>query len=206
MRQALLLHLLFILLLSLIGLIRLRYYRRQHRAFGLRFANQGKTMNEIRQLAAMVALLVMLVHTINPNILSWTEVPLPFVARWIGGILGVLAVATLAKAADAALEGVTADEPLPLRTGGLYAVVRHPLDATIAFTALALTVLSANWVVGVIGGAMAAHALLVRARRDDAQLGLAYGAAYESYRARTPSFVPHPNRWGSAVSALVRGR
>lgn len=194
MRQVLLLHLLFMALMSAVGFIRVRYYRRQHRMLGLSFANQGRTMNEIRQLAAMVALLVMVVHTINPRVLSWTEVTLPYAVRWIGAGFAVLAVLLLAKAADAALEGATADEPLPFRTEGLYALVRHPLYAMIAFTAGALTVLSANWIVGLIGGAMAAHALLVRARRDEEQLKFAHGAAYDRYALRTPKFFPHVGR------------
>ena len=201
MRQALLLHALFIVLMCVLGLIRVRYYRRQRKVFGLRFASQGKTLNEIRQLAAVVALLVMLVHTINPNILSWTELPLPYLVRWLGGAVAIVAVALLAKAADAATEGSSTDDPLPLRTEGPYALVRHPLDATIALTAAALTILSANWVVGLIGGAMAAHALLVRARRDDEQLRLAYGAAYDDYAARTPPFLPRLRASRAGVAA-----
>lgn len=190
MRQALLLHLLFITVMSALGLVRVRYYRRQRKALGLRFANRGKTLNEIRQVTAMLALLLMIVHTINPNILSWSELSLPYVVRWIGGGAGVLAAVLVAKASEAAVEGVSEADPLPLRTEGAYALVRHPLDAAIAFAALALTLLSANWVVGIIAGAMAAHALLIRSRRDEEQLIAAYGAAYESYAARTPRFLP----------------
>lgn len=184
------LHLLFIAVMSALGLLRVRYHRRQRKAFGLHFASRGKTLTEVRQLAAMVALLVMVVHTINPNILSWTEFPLPYLVRWIGGVAAILALVLISRAADGAVDGVSAKDPLPLRTTGPYAVVRHPLDAAIAFAAIALTLLSANWVVGLIAGVMAAHALLIRSRRDEEQLMAAHGAAYARYAARTPRFVP----------------
>ena len=202
MRQALLLHVLFIVLMCALGLLRVRYYRRQRKAFGLHFANRGKTLNEIRQIAAMIALLVMIIHTINPKILSWTEFPLPYVIRWIGGAAGVLAVVLLAEASQAAVDAVAATNPLPLRTDGAYAVVRHPLDAAIAFAAVALTLLSANWIVGLIAGAMAAHALLIRSRRDEHQLRIAHGGAYERYAARTPRFIPRLRRMGMDEEAL----
>lgn len=201
MRQALWLHLLFIVVVSALGVLRVRYYRRQRRAFGIRFARRGKTLNEIRQVAAMLALLVMLLHTINPKILSWTEFPLPYIVRWIGAGAAVLSAIVLAWAADGAVHGVSADDPLPLHTTGPYAVVRHPLDAAIAFAAVALTVLSANWVVGLVGGVMATHAVFVRARRDEAQLRSTYGAEYERYAISTPRFVPHLRRKAARVDA-----
>ena len=206
MRQALWLHLLFMVVVSAIGLLRVRYYRRQRRAFGIRFASRGKTLNEVRQVAAMLALLLMLLHTINPNILSWTEFPLPYVVRWIGGGAAVLSVVLLAWAADDAVHGVLADDPLPLHTTGPYAVVRHPLDAAIAFVAVALTVLSANWVIGLVSGVMAAHALFVRARRNAEQLRTTYGEAYQSYAAHTPRFVPRLRAKAPSVEAAARDR
>ena len=206
MRQALWLHLLFIVVMSALDLLRVRYYRRQRKAFGIRFASRGKTLNEIRQVGAMLALLVMLLHTINPNILSWTEFPLPYAVRWIGAAAAVLSVSLLAWAADGAVHGVSADDPLPLHTSGPYAVVRHPLDAAIAFAALALTVLSANWVVGLVSGVMAAHALFVRALRDEEQLRITYGAAYERYAANTPRFVPRLRAKVANVEEAPRDR
>ncbi len=125
--------------------------------------------------------------------------------RWFPGLLqgaiaalaacGALAAASLIVWSARAIGRIV---PLPavghegaaLVTTGPYAVVRHPLYASIG-----LLVGSAGLALGSLTGTALAVGLYAasaiwRARFEDRVLSVNFGGAFEEYRARVPAFLP----------------
>jgi protein-S-isoprenylcysteine O-methyltransferase Ste14 len=139
--------------------------------------------------------------------LAVLRVPLPRIDAWLGpiaalhhpaitasglglllGALGLVIYAHSYLGADWRT-GVPADGPRALVMSGPYARLRHPIFLGVhlgqiglflawpnVFTALCLTI-------GVI-------VIQVQAWIEDRRLSASFGAAYDSYRRRTPGFVP----------------
>lgn len=72
--------------------------------------------------------------------------------------------------------------------------MRHPLCSALSLAAFWFTLLTANWVVGLIALGLVMDMVLVRARREDAFLAAQFGTRFSEYARRTPAFVPRA-RW-----------
>ena len=196
-RDERILHLLFLVVMLSLGAIRLWYYRIQRRGMGLLALKKQETLNDVRQIGAMLACLLIVAHILSPDLLAWTEFPLFAAARWTGVAVAVLAVAAtwLAARDDLVVARYAAHERFD--PPGMFRWVRHPLELALVGVALGLTLLSANWVVALIAGALAIHEILVRAPRVDRDRRAHMGEAYEAYARVTPAFLPRPSRSSS---------
>ena len=188
------LHLLFLVVMLSLGAIRLWYYRIQRRGMGLMALKKQETLNEIRQIGAMLACLLIVAHILSPELLAWTEFPLFAAARWTGVVIAVLAVmgSWLAARDDLVVARHTSRERFD--PPGTFRWVRHPLELALVGVALGLTLMSANWVVALIAAALATHEVLVRAPRVERDRRARMGDAYEAYARVTPAFFPRPSR------------
>ena len=193
-RDDLVLHLLFLAVLLVLGAIRLWYYRRQRRGLGLMALKKQETLNELRQLGAMVACLLIVAHILSPDLLAWTEFPLFRLARWIGAVIAVLAAIACGFAARDELLIAQHSSHTRFDPPGMLRWVRHPLELALVVVALGLTLVSANWVVALIAGALGSHEVFVRAPRADRERRARLGKAYEAYARVTPAFLPRPFR------------
>ena len=197
MRDERVLHLLFLVVMLSLGAIRLWYYRIQRRGMGLMALKKQETLNEIRQIGAMLACLLIVAHIISPDLLAWTEFPLFQPVRWTGAVIAMLAVAAtwLAARDDLVVARFTSSERFD--PPGMFRWVRHPLELALVGVALGLTLMSANWVVALIAAALATHEVRVRAPRVDRARRARMGEAYEAYARSTPAFFPHLSRSSS---------
>lgn len=193
-RDELVLHLFFLAVLLVLGGIRLWYYRRQRRALGPTALKKQETLNEIRQIGAMLASLLIVVHILSPDLLAWTEFPLFKPARWIGAMLAVLAAAACWFAARDELLLSQHTSRTRFDPPGLFLWVRHPLELALVVVAVGLTAVSANWVVALIAGALGTHEVFVRAPRAERERRARLGEAYEAYARVTPAFFARPSR------------
>lgn len=184
--------------MAVVGLVRLRYRRRAQ--IEQARVNQRSLSFALKQLAAVGAFFVIAMHTIKPSVMAWTEFPLPLLVRLIAVPMVIVTTAVVAWVADEVAPGIDARGRETLVTSGVYGLVRHPLYAAVTAAAVALTLLSANWVVGVLSVALCGDLLAVRARREDARLALLQPEAYAAYAARTPAYVPH---WGRSRERAV---
>ena len=196
-RDDLVLHLLFLAMLLALGGIRVWYYRTQRRGIGLVALKKQETLNEIRQIGAMLACLVIVAHVLRPELFAWTEFPLYESARWIGAVIAVLAIAASWFAARDELVLARRASRERFDPPGLFRWVRHPLELALVGVAVGLTLLSANWVVALLAGALATHEVLVRAPRVERDRRARMGDAYEAYARITPAFFPRPFRASS---------
>ena len=82
-----------------------------------------------------------------------------------------------------------------LNTDGLYSLVRHPLYVGNALVWVGAAVFASSW--GVAAAVLLAYALYYErvALAEEHFLRGAFGAAYESWAARTPAFLPRTWRW-----------
>ena len=153
-----------------------------------------RSLQELRDLGATLAFVVIVVHTFLPAWLGWTDVALPTVVRWIGAA-GVLASLTLIFWIERAMTQPVLLKPdrrrmSELVTDGPYGIVRHPMYATEVLAAISLALLAANWVIGLLAIGTIAHLLLVRLPREELDLLRTFGERYTSYAMRTPRLVP----------------
>ena len=193
-QRELLFHLLFLTILLALGAIRLWYYREQRRSMGVMARKKQEILNDVRQIGAMSACVVIVVHIINPDLLSWTEFPMPVWIRWAGVVLASLGVGACWLAARDELVVARTRYATTFDAPGLFRWVRHPIELVLVGVAIGLTLLSANWVVALIGGALATHEVIVRAPRVERERRARIGDAYEAYARVTPAFLPRPPR------------
>ena len=105
------------------------------------------------------------------------------VALVAGGVgVGAWAVASASAA------GVAVDRPARLVRSGAYAISRNPmyLAWSMAHLGLALTMRSA-WLT--VGAALATAAIDREVSEEEAALAVAFGDAFEDYRASTPRYL-----------------
>lgn len=73
---------------------------------------------------------------------------------------------------------------------GPYRWIRHPMYLSVFITGLGVTLLTANWLVGLVFLMPAALLALVRIPAEEALLQNAFGEAYRAYQARTGRLLP----------------
>jgi protein-S-isoprenylcysteine O-methyltransferase Ste14 len=119
--------------------------------------------------------------------------PLPAWLRWTGAGLGFLSVAfwtwtqiTLGVRWSAQLQ-LPRDHQLV--TTGPYSRLRHPLYTAMCGWAMALAMLSANWIFAAIA-ALSVLGVILRVPREEAMLLEAFGDQYRDYMQHTGRFAP----------------
>jgi protein-S-isoprenylcysteine O-methyltransferase Ste14 len=186
-------HLVFLAAMIALAGVRVHYWRATRTLRGYHGSGAGSAISELRQLGGILAFLLITVHIVRPSLLDWTEFPLPLAIRLVAVPVVNLSVLGVAWAARAAIQCLGTAGTNQLITSGPYRIVRHPLYSAVTVAAVALTVVSANWVVGLIALALVSHLLLSRAPHEEAALSGRFGEAYREYAEHTPRFVPR--RW-----------
>lgn len=157
------------------------------------------------RLGGLAVWLMLLAWLLAPQRVVWAQWPLPDTLRWWGVVLGV-AVAPLAFWVFRSLgtnitDTVVVRERHTLVQTGPYRWVRHPLYVVFALMFLSLSLLTANWLITVIG--VGVFALLrVRLPKEEAHLLARYGGEYRAYMQRTGRFLPRL-RHLTVVAVLV---
>ncbi|HEV3275478.1 MAG TPA: isoprenylcysteine carboxylmethyltransferase family protein [Terriglobia bacterium] len=133
------------------------------------------------------------VYAASPRSLRWCALPIPALWRWFGLILAVLALLGLVEVHrqlgrywSAYLE---LQENHGLITSGLYSRIRHPMYTMISLHMIALSMVSANWLLTAV---VAARLVLFfrRMGREEAMLTEHFGDRYRRYMQRTGRLLP----------------
>lgn len=132
-------------------------------------------------------------YLVFPDGFEWASVPLPDWVRWSGVVAGVfcslLMFWTLSSLGRNLTDTVVTRKDATLVTNGPYRWVRHPFYVTAALLMLSVTVLTANWLIGV-ASLIVLVLLAVRTPKEEAMLIERFGDQYREYMAKTGRFFP----------------
>lgn len=145
------------------------------------------------RLFGLVLWLSAFAYMINPQWVVWAQLALPDAVRWLGVIVGV-AVTPIVYWVTISL-GNNVTDTIAIRkehrlvTTGPYRWVRHPLYTFGFVLFLALTLISAN---GLMGLALAAGLplIVIRTPKEEAMLIARFGDEYRVYMQRTGRYLP----------------
>jgi protein-S-isoprenylcysteine O-methyltransferase Ste14 len=131
---------------------------------------------------------------INPAWVSWCSLALPAWLRWLGAALALLVVPPLLAWTFQSLGKNLTDTVVTRRqhtlvTHGPYRWVRHPFYGVVFLWGLSLCLLTANWLLAVVG-VLAVSLLVIRTRIEEAKLAERFGDAYSDYARSTGRFFP----------------
>lgn len=136
-------------------------------------------------------------YLVVPDFFSWALVHLPDWIRWIGVVTGTLCSLlmywTFSSLGKNLTDTVVTRVQATLVTHGPYRWVRHPFYVTAALLMSSVTVLTANWLIG-LTSLIVLGLLAVRTTKEEEMLIERFGQQYRDYMAKTGRFVPRPFR------------
>lgn len=145
------------------------------------------------RLAALAMFAGGLVWMIEPDWMAWSALPLPAWLRWVGVVAaataGLLLVWTMHTLGRNLTDTVVTRKDHHLVTGGPYRWVRHPFYLACAVGVAAGSLVTANWLFLVVGGA-ALGLLVARTRIEEEKLIERFGDDYRDYMQRVGRFAP----------------
>jgi protein-S-isoprenylcysteine O-methyltransferase Ste14 len=132
-----------------------------------------------------------------PTFFQWASFPVPLWVRWIGVATGslcsLLMYWTLSSLGKNLTDTVVIRAKATLVTHGPYGWVRHPFYVTAALLMASVTLLTANWLIGVMSLIVLAL-LVMRTPQEEAMLIERFGQQYRDYMAKTGRFIPRSFR------------
>ncbi|MHB0956840.1 MAG: isoprenylcysteine carboxylmethyltransferase family protein [Pirellulaceae bacterium] len=171
------------------------YYRLQAAASGetLSRKEEGCVFAIMLRLAGLCLWIATFAYVLSPASVQWAAVPLPGWARWSGVVTGALCWLllywTLSSLGKNLTDTVVTRAQATMVTHGPYHWVRHPFYVTAALLMASVTVLTANWLIGLTSLVVLSF-LAVRTPKEEQMLVERFGQQYRDYMARTRRFIP----------------
>lgn len=182
------------------------YYRRRAEKASGNWRDRLKAHNEhevkslviLRTLFGVPFYLGLAIWLFAPQWMPWANLPLPVWARWAGAVVGGLAVAlnvwahrTLSAQLGVAFNPMLRLNSVPaLVTDGPYRWVRHPIYLAFFLMMTAVTLLSANWLLGGCGLGLILCVIGLRTSEEERRLIEQFGDQYRNYMQRTGGYWP----------------
>jgi protein-S-isoprenylcysteine O-methyltransferase Ste14 len=127
--------------------------------------------------------------------LDFADYTLPLWASWLGVLIMIPMLWLLWKAhadlGQAWTPTVEITEQHKLVTGGVYAVIRHPIYAAIWLWGIAQALLLTNWIAGPAALVLFVPLYFTRVPREEQLMLDHYGDEYRAYMGRTGRVLPH---------------
>jgi len=134
-----------------------------------------------------------LAYLVFPTSVQWASIPLPSWLRWIGVVFGALCSFlmywTLSSLGKNLTDTVVTRAKAHLVTNGPYRWIRHPFYVTVALLMASVTLLTANWLIGLCSVAVLSF-LAIRTPKEEQMLVERFGQQYRDYIAKTGRFFP----------------
>ena len=147
--------------------------------------------------SGLALMLSVMAYVLNPRWMMWSSLELPSWLRWSGAGLGAASLPlaywvfhTLGKNITPTVE---TREEHELVTGGPYRWVRHPLYTVGSSFFASLSVVAANWFMG-LASVVVLLMLLVRLLKEEEKLIERFGDEYRAYMKRTGRLLPRIKR------------
>ncbi|MCE9529207.1 MAG: isoprenylcysteine carboxylmethyltransferase family protein [Planctomycetales bacterium] len=154
---------------------------------------EGYFFAAVLRLAGLCLLVSTLGYLLFPASFQGASLPIHAGVRWIAVVLGagcsVLMYWTLRSLGKNLTDTVVTRAKATLVTHGPYRWVRHPFYVTAALLMGSVTVLTANWLIG-LTSLFVLTLLAVRTKKEEQMLIERFGDQYRDYMARTGRFFP----------------
>jgi protein-S-isoprenylcysteine O-methyltransferase Ste14 len=173
------------------------YHRLQAASSGEKISRkeEGYVFAIVLRLAGFCLWIATFGYLFFPTSFQWASFAMPVWVRWIGIVTGILCSLlmywTLSSLGKNLTDTVVIRAKATLITHGPYRWVRHPFYVTAAVLMASVTMLTANWLIGVTSLIVLAL-LVVRTPKEEAMLIERFGQQYRDYMAKTGRFIP----WG----------
>jgi protein-S-isoprenylcysteine O-methyltransferase Ste14 len=173
------------------------YHRLQAARSGERISRrpEGILFAATLRTAGLLVWLMTLGYVINPAWVAWGQLRLPDWLRWlgfVGGVAGSLVIYwTLTSLGTNLTDTVVTRRNAYLVTHGPYRWIRHPFYVTTALLMAAVTLLTANMLIG-LGCLLVLVMLVMRTPKEEQMLIERFGPAYRRYMETTGRYWP---RW-----------
>jgi protein-S-isoprenylcysteine O-methyltransferase Ste14 len=158
---------------------------------------EGYAFAILLRLAGLCLWLATFAYLLFPGSVQWALVPLPVWVRWTGVTTGALCSILMCWTLSSLGKNLT--DTVVTRTGatlvahGPYHWVRHPFYVTAALLMASVTVLTANWLIG-LSSLLVLTLLALRTPKEEEMLIERFGQQYRDYMARTGRFIPRMSR------------
>jgi protein-S-isoprenylcysteine O-methyltransferase Ste14 len=171
--------------------------------YRLRARQQGETIARRRESPSLIAgravialplFVAILLYLLNPRWMAWAELALPSWSRWVGALLGLVAVPSalwvFTSIGRNVSETVLTKRDHALVTTGPYRWIRHPLYTTGAVLLLAIGLMAANWFILLFALLAIVSLRLAVIPLEERELVNKFGDDYRRYMARTGGLWP----------------
>jgi protein-S-isoprenylcysteine O-methyltransferase Ste14 len=171
------------------------YHRIQAASSGERISHkeEGYLFAAVLRLAGLGLWISTFGYLLFPANFSWASMPLPLWLRWSGVVSGLLCSPlmywTLSSLGKNLTDTVVTRAEATLVTHGPYHGVRHPFYLTAALLMASVTLLTANWLIGVSSTPVLVL-LALRTPKEEQMLIERFGQQYRDYMEKTGRFVP----------------
>lgn len=155
---------------------------------------EGGFLALIRSLLFILAMASLLIYILMPAWMSWASWHVPVSIRLFGIFAATVSIVSIFRVHS--ILGRNFSASLRIRDGhtlvtyGPYRWVRHPLYTAWLIFFSSLFLITANWVIGILGVSLEAFVMLIRTGREEAMLQETFGDQYREYMARTGRFFP----------------
>lgn len=156
---------------------------------------EGLVLAVTLRLLAAVLWFSLLAWLFRPDSVRWAALEIPVVVRWAAVVPGLMCAGlmfwTLSSLGRNLTDTVFVRASACLVVRGPYRWVRHPFYVVTALLMTCVTIISANWLIG-LGSFSVLAMLALRTPREEQQLVARFGVEYQDYMARTGRYIP---RW-----------
>jgi protein-S-isoprenylcysteine O-methyltransferase Ste14 len=159
-------------------------------------ATEGIMIAAPRFLLLGASMTGILVYSINPHLMEWSALRLPFWLRWFGFLVGLAALIlffwVIRSLGQNFSTTLTIKKNQTLVIQGPYRWVRHPMYTSFVLLWVSYFLTSTNWFIGLTGLLGIVLAIVVRTPKEEQMMIDRYGEEYITYMKRTGRYLP---RW-----------
>lgn len=160
--------------------------RISHKEEGLLFA-------ATLRIAGLLLWISTLAYLVFPASIAWASIQLPIGLRWLAVVIAIASTTlfywTLSSLGKNLTDTVVTRKDSVLVTHGPYRWVRHPFYVSAALLMGSVTVLTANWLIG-ISSLLVLTLLAIRTPKEEQMLIQRFGDDYRRYMETTGKFFP----------------
>lgn len=155
------------------------------------------TLSRIAGLLGMAGFVSMVMYFINPDWLTFANLPFPVWVRWTGVGIAIFGFVLL-QWAQVTLGNSWSDTPRMMKeqtliTSGPYRTIRHPIYTAFILILGSMLIISSNWLIGLCWAGMVTLEVFSRIGFEESLMIEFFGDQYREYLKKTGRLLPRIN-------------